>query len=136
MVEILIEYEGGLHCSAQHGPSKTRISTDAPVDNQGRGESFSPTDLFATSLGTCMMTIMAIYAQKHGVDLKGTKVRVEKHMKENPRRIGRLVVEMTIPASLDENRKRALEAAALSCPVHKSLHPEIEVISRFNYSSE
>ncbi len=133
MVEIKILYEGQLHCNATHGPSHSQISTDAPVDNQGRGESFSPTDLLATALGTCMMTIMAIYGEKHGLILKGTTVRIEKHMKENPRRVGQLVIEMNIPLNPDESRKKALEAAALSCPVHKSLHPDVEVVTKFNY---
>lgn len=133
MVEIFIDYEGELHCSAVHGPSQARIETDAPKDNQGKGESFSPTDLLATALGTCMATMIGIYARRHGIDMKGLKVRVEKHMQQEPRRIARLVIEMDVPAELDEKHKHAVEAAALSCPVHKSLHPEIEIPIQFRY---
>jgi len=86
MVEIDIEYEGDLHCRAMHGPSSAVLSTDAPKDNQGKGEAFSPTDLLATALGACMMTVMGIYARTKGVDLKGTHVHVTKEMVADPRR--------------------------------------------------
>jgi uncharacterized OsmC-like protein len=133
MVEILIEYEGDLHCRASHGPSRKELQTDAPIDNQGKGESFSPTDLLATALGTCMMTTMGIYAKRHNIDLKGAMVRVEKHMSDNPRRIGKLIVEFKIPIKPDEKQRQALENAALTCPVHKSLDPEIEIPIHFHY---
>ncbi|MBI1870736.1 MAG: OsmC family protein [Chlamydiae bacterium] len=133
MVEILIEYEGDLHCSALHGPSKATLSTDAPVDNQGRGESFSPTDLLATALGTCMATMMGIFAKRRGIELKGMKVRVEKHMQEAPRRVQKLDVNIYVPVKLGEKEQQALEAAALSCPVHKSLHPAMEIPIHFHY---
>ncbi|MBI1883118.1 MAG: OsmC family protein [Chlamydiae bacterium] len=136
MVEISIEYEGDLHCSAVHGPSQAKLSTDAPVDNQGRGESFSPTDLLATSLGTCMATIMGIFSQRKAIHLKGMKIRVEKHMLENPRRVGKLAVDIHVPVALDPAQKMALEGAALACPVHKSLHPDIERPIRFFYPGE
>lgn len=127
MVEITAAYEGSLRTSATHGPSGSTVETDAPVDNQGRGERFSPTDLVATALGSCMMTIMGIFAQRHEIDLTGTKVRVEKHMTaEAPRRISRIVTEITVPLPEDHPQKRALEKAAVTCPVHLSLHPEIE----------
>lgn len=127
MVEITAVYEGSLRTSATHGPSGSTVETDAPVDNQGRGERFSPTDLVATALGSCMMTIMGIFAQRHEIDLTGTKVRVEKHMTaEAPRRISRIVTEITVPLPEDHPQKRALEKAAVTCPVHLSLHPEIE----------
>lgn len=127
MVEITAVYEGQLRTSATHGPSGSRLETDAPVDNQGKGERYSPTDLVATALGTCMMTIMGIYAQRHEMDLTGTKVRVEKHMTaEAPRRIARIVTEITVPLSEDHPQRKAIERAAVNCPVHLSLHPEVE----------
>ena len=127
MVEISIVYEGELHCSATHGPSATVLSTDAPKDNMGKGESFSPTDLVATALGTCIVTTMGIVAQRHGIDISGTKIRVEKHMiTTGIRRIGRLPVSIHIPRELALEDRRRLESAATHCPVHKSLHPDID----------
>src|SRR5215211_4393937 len=98
MVDINVRYEGDLHCSATHGPSQAGLSTDAPADNQGRGESFSPTDLVATGLGTCMATVMGIVAKQRGYDLRGMDVHVKKHMTASPpRRIARLSVEISVP---------------------------------------
>lgn len=130
-VEIDLVYEGELHCVATHGPSKRTLETDAPVDNHGRGESFSPTDLVATALGACVMTVMGIVAQRNQLDLAGTQVHVTKEMIQQPvRRIGRLVVTVTIPvekgALLSATDRTKLEAAAHHCPVHQSLHPDIE----------
>ena len=126
-VTIDIEYLGGLRTQAKHGPSGTTLLTDAPVDNHGQGESFSPTDLCATAFGTCMLTIMGIYAGRHGIDLRGATVRVEKEMVAAPvRRIGRLVTEIRIPLAPDHPQREALERAALACPVHQSLHPQVE----------
>ena len=125
MVKATIEYQGGLHCIATHGPSGRQLETDAPVDNQGKGESFSPTDLVAVALGTCMATVMAIYAQRHGIEMKGMKVEVTKEMSATaPRRIARLAAEIWLPHGVEENA--SLERAALTCPVHHSLHPDIE----------
>jgi len=127
MVEINATYEGKLRCSAQHGPSRSTIETDAPVDNHGRGERFSPTDLLAGALGSCMMTIMGIFAERNEIDLTGTVVRVLKEMTpEPPRRIAKLTVEMTIPLPADHPKAVALEKAALNCPVFLSHHPDIE----------
>lgn len=138
MVQIDIVYEGDLRCRARHGPSKTELVTDPPVDNQGRGESFSPTDLVATALGTCMLSIMGIVARRHGWDLSGASVRVEKSMIADPdRRIGRLDVVIRVPdrsRSLDDKARAALERAALTCPVHKSLSPAVEIPVRFEWS--
>lgn len=134
MVEINAAYEGNLRCSAQHGPSGSQIETDAPVDNHGRGERFSPTDLLAGALGTCMMTIMGIFAERNEIDLTGTKVRVLKEMtSELPRRIARLTVEMTIPLPAGHPKTSAIEKAALTCPVFLSLHPEIEKAVTFHW---
>jgi putative redox protein len=132
MVNISIRYTGELHCAATHGPSASEIATDAPVDNNGKGESFSPTDLVATALGTCMATVMAIAAQRHQIELKGMTVEITKEMsKDNPRRIVRLASTMQIPLSEDHPQRELLEKAALGCPVNHSLHPEIEKPVKF-----
>lgn len=127
MVEIAIRYLGDLRCEATHGPSGTKLITDAPVDNQGKGESFSPTDLVATALGACMLTIMGIVAQRQNIDLSGTTVKVTKEMVATPlRRIGRLGVTIHVPRDLGEDDRKRLENAAYTCPVHKSLLTEVE----------
>ena len=132
MVTIDIEYQGDLHCEAVHGPSGTRLATDAPKDNMGKGESFSPTDLVATALGTCMMTLMGIAARTLNVDLTGARVTVQKEMVTTPlRRIGKLGVKITVPASLTAEQKVKLERAALTCPVHKSLNPDVQLPVEF-----
>ena len=135
MIEIQIAYEGSLRTGCEHGPSSARLLTDAPVDNCGRGESFSPTDLLATALGACMTTVMGIRAEAEGWSLEGTRVRVEKHMSTAPRRVSRLVVELDLPARLDEAARTALERVAWACPVTQSLHPEIELDVRFSYGA-
>ncbi len=128
MVEMSLVYEGGLHTQALHGPSRTQIETDAPVDNQGKGEAFSPTDLLATALASCMLTTMAIVGDREGWRLDGASARVEKHMQLQPhRRVGRLVVELTLPTGLPENSHALLEATARGCPVAASLHPETQI---------
>ncbi len=132
MVQISIRYTGELHCVATHEPSQSELATDAPVDNNGKGEAFSPTDLVATALGTCMATVMAIAARRHQVELKGTTIRITKEMsKDTPRRIARLASEMHIPLPENHPRRASLEAAALGCPVHHSLHPDIEKPVKF-----
>ena len=128
MVHLSSVYEGGLRCRATHAPSGTSLVTDAPVDNHGKGESFSPTDLVATALGACMMTIMGIVAERHGVNLVGMTAETVKEMtKEPPRRIASLRTRLTIPLPADHPQRAALEQAPHTCPVHKSLHPEIDV---------
>jgi putative redox protein len=128
MVEIKIKYEGDLHCSASHTPSGTVISTDAPVDNQGRGESFSPTDLVATALGSCMATVMGIVARRKEVDLVGLHITVNKEMSTaTPRRISRLTVLIAMPIAEDHPAAELLKVAVNSCPVHHSIHPDIIV---------
>jgi uncharacterized OsmC-like protein len=134
MVEISIKYLGDLRCEALHEPSGTVIMTDAPVDNEGRGESFSPTDLAATSLGACMLTIMGIAARRQGVDLGETTVKVLKEMTaQPPRRIAKLTVVFTIPLPASHVKRAMLESAARSCPVHLSLHPEVVQEMRFDW---
>lgn len=128
MVEITVNYEGELRCSATHGPSGRILQTDAPVDNNGKGETFSPTDLMATALGSCMATIMGIVAQRREISLEGLSIKVQKHMSEDmPRRIAKLPVEITMPMSEDSPFKDLMVNAALTCPVHKSLREDIEV---------
>jgi putative redox protein len=134
MVEISIKYLGDLRCEARHEPSGTVITTDAPVDNEGRGESFSPTDLAATSLGACMLTIMGIAARKQGVDLGDTLVKVLKEMTPKPpRRIAKLTVVFTIPLPASHEKRAMLEEAARNCPVHLSLDPGVEQEMRFDW---
>jgi putative redox protein len=138
-VEIDIIYEGQLRCRATHGPSKTQLTTDAPVDNHGRGESFSPTDLVATALGTCMTTLMGIIADRNKLDIAGTTVHVVKEMIQEPvRRIGTLRVTIRVPtakaALLSAEDRKKLETAALHCPVHKSLHPDVQTPIEFSYT--
>jgi putative redox protein len=132
MVKLTTSYEGGLRCRAAHGPSGTTLVTDAPVDNHGKGESFSPTDLVAAALGGCMMTIMGIVADRRGLDLTGMTAETEKVMTSAPpRRIASLKTRITIPLPADHEHRAALEQAALTCPVHKSLHPEIDAAVEF-----
>ncbi len=135
-VEITAVYEGKLRCVATHGPSLAKIATDAPVDNGGSGAEFSPTDLVATALGTCVLTTMGLVAARHEIDLTGTSVKVQKVMTQQPvRRIASLVTEVFVPASAvaDSNMRSRLEAAALKCPVHASLHPDIDASITFHY---
>ena len=132
MVNISVEYTGDLHCDATHGPSQAKIVTDAPLDNKGKGEAFSPTDLVATALGTCMSTTMAMKAQELGLDLRGMTLSVQKEMsKDAPRRIVALPAEVHIPLPKNSPDREALEQAALNCPVHKSLPPEISRPTKF-----
>jgi uncharacterized OsmC-like protein len=132
VVHLSSVYEGGLRCRATHAPSGTSLVTDAPVDNHGKGESFSPTDLVATALGACMMTIMGIVAERHGVNLVGMTAETVKEMtKEPPRRIASLRTRLTIPLPADHPQRAALEQAAHTCPVHKSIHPEIDAAIEF-----
>jgi putative redox protein len=134
MVEVNVVYQGQLRCKATHGPSGVELLTDAPVDNQGQGASFSPTDLVGTALGTCMMTIMGMAAQRENLDLTGTKVEVIKEMATQPiRRIGKLTVVFTIPTPVTDVQRTKLQNAALTCPVHKSLHPDIEINTEFKF---
>lgn len=128
MVEIHLDYEGDLHCNAVHLPSGTRITTDAPVDNNGRGESFSPTDLVATALGACMATVIGIVAKRKEIPVEGMKIAVRKFMSDDqPRRISRLELDLDIPLPADHPERKLLESAARGCPVHHSIHPDIEV---------
>ncbi len=135
-VEISAVYSGKLRVDATHGPSGATLHTDAPTDNGGNGESFSPTDLVATALGTCVVTIIGLVADRHELDIHGTSVRVTKEMITEPvRRIGALRMVVTVPAGAiaDAKMRERIEAAAHKCPVHQSLHPDIDAPIDFVY---
>ena len=131
MVQIDITYQGGLRCEAVHGPSGMKLVTDAPVDNQGKGESFSPTDLVATGLGVCIPTIMGIVAEREKIDLTGIRITVQKEM--SARRIAKLSVRIVMPRGLTEQQKAKLERAAYTCPVHQTLQGNVEMPIEFVY---
>ncbi len=134
MPEISIEYLGELRTQITHGLSGVKLITDAPPDNQGKGESFSPTDLAAAALGSCIMTIVGIAAKTHGISMEGSKSKVEKIMASDPRRIGELVVDITFPSALNQKERTILERAAHSCPVGRSLSNELKETIQFHYS--
>ena len=135
MVAIQVEYQGDLHCKAVHGPSATELNTDAPKDNQGRGESFSPTDLVATALGTCMLTVMGIMSRTLQIDIAGATATVEKEMTATaPRMIKSLAVKVHIPHAITPDNQQILIRAAHTCPVHKSLHPDIHTPIDFTWA--
>lgn len=141
VVDIDVKYRGQLRCDATHRPSTKRLVTDAPVDNHGRGESFSPTDLVATGLATCMLTVMGIRAQQLKLDLGATRVHVKKHMTPvPPRRIARLEVEISVPeaqgSAIDARQRAELEDKAHTCPVRLSLLDAIEVPVHFDWQAE
>jgi putative redox protein len=138
MVDIYVRYEGGLRCTTKHGPSGSSFMTDAPVDNHGRGESFSPTDLVATALGTCMVTVMGIHANKQSWVIDGIDVHVKKEMsKDLPRKVAKLTCTLEVPADvatkLDASARAELEHIANTCPVRLSIHPQIDVPLTFRW---
>ena len=134
MVIIEASYGGELHTTCRHQPSGCELATDAPVDNQGRGESFSPTDLLATALGSCMLTTMGIGARNEGWELAGTRLVIQKIMAEAPRRVARLALEFEMSSQLPGASRSKLEQLARSCPVAVSIHPDIDVDLRFVWS--
>lgn len=132
MPTVKTKYLGNLRTENQHLQSGCRLITDAPLDNQGRGEAFSPTDLVATALGDCIMTIMGIKARDKGIDLDGTQIEITKIMTADPRRIGEIEITFYFPArTYSEKEKKLLEAVSKTCPVALSLHPEIKQNIRF-----
>ena len=134
MVKISIVYEGQLRCVLTHEQSGSVIRTDAPKDNMGKGEAFSPTDLVAAALGSCMLTMMGMVAARHNIDLKGTTVDVSKEMVASPvRRIGTITVNFRMAPGIPQDKRAMLEAAAHSCPVHKTLHPDVQTPIQFIY---
>ena len=134
MVKTKTTYEGGLHCSMVHEPSGAKLSTDAPVDNNGKGESFSPTDLVGAALAGCMSTIMGIVAERKGIQLEGMTVEVGKHRNADPRRIGEIVIDVHFPSAYEPKQRKLLENAAATCPVAKTLHPDCKQTIRYFYA--
>jgi putative redox protein len=134
MVKISVSYQGDKHCSLIHEPSGSNIETDAPKDNQGKGEKFSPTDLMGASLASCILTTMAIVAERDGLSLVGGRAEVQKVMISDPRRIGSLRTTVYLPETIPLNYRKKLENAAHHCPVHKSLHPDIDASIEVIYS--
>ena len=134
MNKFEITYEGNLRTKAVHLESGSSLDTDAPKDNQGLGEKFSPTDLVCASLASCMLTIMGIAMQKYNIDLKGTTASVKKTMGTEPRMISRIDIIVNFPTSYDDKIKIILERAANNCPVHKSLSNQIEKNIKFIYN--
>jgi len=133
MVTIKTVYSGDLRTTAEHTASGNVLITDAPTDNQGKGEAFSPTDLLATSLGSCMLTIMGISAREHGFDIDGTRIEITKIMAANPRRVGEIVLDFTFPhADYTPKQKKLIETAARTCPVAQSIHPDLAVKVNLN----
>lgn len=128
-------YQGNLRTEATHLRSGTRIETDAPTDNNGKGERFSPTDLVATALASCMLTIMGIAARTHEINIEGTDCQIEKIMASNPRRINIIRIEMTIRGAnnYSDKEKQIMEKAALTCPVYQSLHPDLKKEVTFHW---
>ena len=132
---MLTLYKGNLRNEVTHLQSGTKILTDAPLDNHGKGESFSPTDLLASSLGCCMLTIMGISAQSYGFTLEGTKVETEKIMGTDPRRVVEIKIDFHFPegSNFTPQQKRIIESAAKTCPVANSLHPDLKKTINFNW---
>lgn len=127
-------YEGDLRCRLKHGPSGSEILTDAPVDNQGKGEAFSPTDLVAAALGSCMLTVMGIAARSSNINIDGATADVEKEMVREPvRRINKLSVRIKMPRGIPADKREFLEKVGHSCPVHKSLNPDLNCVIEFQY---
>ena len=134
MITIKTIYEGNLRTKAIHQRSLNELITDAPVDNRGKGEAFSPTDLLATSLGSCMLTIMGIAANNHGFNMDGTEVEITKIMGSNPRRVSEVIVELYFPQiSYEKKVKKIIQNAAFTCPVSRSLHPNLKQTIIFHF---
>ncbi len=134
MAQMKAKYLGGLRVECTHLASGATIVTDAPVDNQGKGEAFSPTDLCSTALAACAMTIIGIYAKQHGIDVEGTEISITKTMSADPRRIGKVEVVLDMPdREYTKAQKASMEHCADVCPVHLSLHPDVEQVFTFNW---
>ncbi len=134
MVKITAVYQGDLHCLLTHGPSGSTLQTDAPKDNMGKGEAFSPTDLSAASLLTCVLTTMAIYAQKHHIELKGAQGEILKEMStDTPRRISKLAIHIQMPKGIKPEDRSTLERVGTHCPVHQTLRPDLQISTTFSY---
>lgn len=135
MVEIKVRYSGNKKCDLQH-PEGATLRTDAPKDIGGDASAFSPTDLVASGLASCILTTMAMFGERHGIDLTGATATVEKHMSQPPapRRIARLPVSVTLPASVPAEMRERLERVGHTCPVHASLHPEVDAPIAYRYA--
>lgn len=132
--EVEVIYSGNLYCELTHKESGVVIQTNAPKDNAGEGKSFSPTDLVGAALGACILTVMGIYARNNDLKIEGAKITVIKHMVAEPvRRIGKLEVNLNMPAGVPVEKRPILERVAHTCPVHQSLHPEIEINWQITY---
>lgn len=132
MIKIYIDYLGDLHCEVKHGPSGQTFLTDAPVDNQGKGEFISPTDLAAASIGSCVLTIMGIAAKNNNINLEGASVVVTKEMMTEPiRRIRRLTLDFTFKHRFTDKEFAIISNVPKTCPVTRSLHPDIEVVTNY-----
>jgi uncharacterized OsmC-like protein len=129
-----IIYKGNLRCEAEHLQSKSTIETDAPTDNHGKGERFSPTDLLCVSLATCMLTTMGIKASDMNVDMTNAKAAVTKHMSSEPRRVAKIEVAVSLPSKIDEKERIILERTGNNCPVAKSVHPDIELVLTYDWN--
>lgn len=128
-----ITYQGNLRCEAVHLQSSSNIETDAPTDNRGKGERFSPTDLLCVSLATCIVTTMGIKAADMNVDLRNSKADVQKHMASDPRRVAKIEVTVFLPKNINEKERLILERTGNNCPVAKSVHPDIELVLKYNW---
>ena len=134
MHQIEIAYNKDLLNQCFHIQTQNNIITDAPIDNYGNGSTFSPTDLVATALGSCLLTIMGIASKTHNINIEGSIAKVTKLMSKHPRRIGKIKVEINIPHKLQQKEKIILNKAAKGCPVHHSLHPDIHTEININYN--
>lgn len=134
MTTSTVIYQGQLRTQAKHLQSGNEIITDAPTDNHGKGEAFSPTDLVATALASCMITLIGIKAEDMGADVSGTHAEITKVMQASPRRIAEIMVHIYLPKSLDDKARKILEAAAHTCPVGQSLHPDTKQTISFEYN--
>lgn len=132
-VEITGSYLGAKKVKLTHGPSGEVLVTEAPKDNGGEGKSFSPTDLVAAAFGSCVLTTIAIVAERLGIEISGMSMRVEKHMSQDPRRVGNIPLEVHLPRALSEDDRVKVERAGRACPVHKSLHPDVQAEITFIY---
>ena len=133
MVKMTATYTGGLHCELTHGPSGSKLETDAPKDNMGKGERFSPTDLTGAALLSCILTTMAIHAERDGVSLTGAHGEVSKEMTAAPRRVGSLKVKLVLPKSIPSDYRAKIEQIGRTCPVGRSLREDLEAPIEFTY---
>ena len=129
-----IVYKGNLRCEAEHLHSNSTIETDAPTDNRGKGERFSPTDLLCVSLATCMLTTMGIKATDLNIDMNNSKADVTKHMASDPRRVSKIEVSVSLPETINEKERLILERTGNNCPVAKSVHPDIELVLNYKWT--